>query len=67
MNNTNYSDDSADTSNNDIYILIGIIVNVVLQIIMCGERAFKRVESSSCRKSADGSVEMNMKASRETP
>lgn len=67
MNSTNIQSDDGGFSNSEVFIIIGIVVNVFLQLIVCGERMFKRVESSSCRKSADGSVEVEMKASRENP
>lgn len=65
MNTTNISSSDGSLSNSELFIIIGIVVNVFLQLVVCGERMFKRVESSSCRKSADGTVEVEMKASRE--
>ncbi len=62
QNVTTYNGDG-DISSPDL-TLIGIIVSVVLQILVCFERLFSRVQKSSCRKSADGTIEVDV-ASKE--
>lgn len=64
MNSTNV-DDSSGLGSSEL-TLIGITVSVILQILVCSERIFSRVQKSSCRRDATGAVTVEME-SKEHP
>lgn len=41
-------------------MLIGIILSVIIQVLMCGERCFKRIKHSECKKTANGSISISV-------
>lgn len=61
---------SADDSgiSQEVFILVGIIVNIIISLMTCGERIFSRVGSSTCIKgdtSIDIKTEGAIRASNE--
>ncbi len=56
--------DSADSGgfSQQEMALVGIIVSVVIQLIMCVERGFSRVSKSSCRRDATGAISMEVES-----
>jgi hypothetical protein len=42
--------------------LVGIIVSVVIQLLLCAERAFSRVQKSSCQRGANGEISLQVES-----
>lgn len=62
MNNvTTNNNDSGGFSQQEL-TLVGIIVSVIIQLILCAERAFARVNKSSCRRGADGAIDVTVES-----